>query len=327
MTSATPVLASAAAIGLALMLLTGCVRDDASLSSGDTATAGISLRLLPPATSTTPITANVNQVTVTVTGDGLDSPLVESLTIANSEARGTLNLPFGQKTIRVAGAVVRPPITIPLFAATRTVNVDENTGPVTIQLTPLTAEEFGLHDGTPETTVWGLQPNTVLAGFYGITGSVFPIGVDMYLDWGAANDGPYRVVIFRGTTSFSMVFQSENYNTATNGWIRHPIVWSQPRDGIFTDGSGMVAGIQYLSANEWPEIGYDMSNPSASGLVFDPGQGQWVTDPDGDFLITIVFLGADGSTRFLTPDGLVLDEDAYGDWKAARTGVIGSGTK
>jgi hypothetical protein len=242
---------------------------------------------------------NINHVTVTITGEGLSNPKNLVLTISNNQATGTINLPFGLKDFYVVASVQDGLIDIPLFSGTNTINITESTNTVFIDLAPIVENEayFYWHDGSFENTYYSSNQGDMLLAYFIPTEAIFVKEISLHLFW-QGNSGDYRIVVI--DDYLTTRFRSGNPLSAeTDGWISWSLIYTEPVDGILS--GGFYAGFEYNSNTEWPEIGYDMSNPTENSKYYDSFQDMWYYMSDGDFAITVTVQTQSGKVYKLKP--------------------------
>lgn len=303
---------------IAGLVLTNCQKDVSPLvaSQNDGQAITLNLRLdKPSGTNQSPL-QNVTKVTVQVTGDGLDQPVVKVLTISANEARGTLTLPLGSKTFTITGSVVRGASVIDLFQGTKTQNISESTKTVEITLAPITGNQATLnwHDGSAEDFAFVTGIGGVLSMGFNANEPLFILGVEFFFRW-QGNAGDYRIAIF--DKNFNPLFISNNPIPpgVENDWNSWTLVWDTPSNGVINAGDDVFVGFSYESDMGWPEVGYDLTNPSGNSVFFDPAQQGWFADSNGDYLITATLQTQGGQKLFVTPNRVFHSKLEYDNWK------------
>ncbi len=257
---------------------------------------------------------NVTSVRAVITGAGLQQPKVVDIPFNGDQTDATLILPVGQKNVTVLGSVDKGPIRIDLFEGVANLNLNQSTGVINIVMDEKTDTRvpFAWHDGSAENFVF-LPVTGVLAMGFNATQPVFIVGADFFFRW-QGNPGDYRIVVLDG--NLQPIFTSGNpIPPGVDDWNTWQIVWNNPADGVINTGQDVYIGFMYESDFGWPEIGYDMTNPSQSSVFFDPSQQDWFIDTGGDYLITAILQTEGGKKLYVTPDGIFNTKLAYDNWK------------
>ncbi len=244
--------------------------------------------------------SNINQVEVTISGEGLTDPVKKVLTISGDAAQGTVSIPPGQKKFDVSALLISNNIRFLLYNGSKSLNVTKDTRTVTINLNENTANDTPIswHDNSFETFFTG-DVGVVFAAAFDVSGAgpLFVKKLAAHLSWGG-NLGDYRIVLF---TASEMRFRSVALGpSTTDGWVEWSLIYNQPEQGIFNNI--LIAGIEYENST-LPAIGFDTSNPSSSSWFWDPNVGSWQAVQDGDFGITVTVQSpTGGAARVLKPN-------------------------
>ncbi|RMF60197.1 MAG: hypothetical protein D6748_04670, partial [Calditrichaeota bacterium] len=242
-----------------LFLVLGCQKSFDEISGVSEEQNSVSLNLhFDKTPGTQEILSNVNKVSVRISGEGLSSPIVKDLAINNNTARGSFDLPFGNKTIDVTASVTNGAIEIPLFQGSRTVNITESVQTVNVDINPLSQNkmEIAFHDDSPEFSVFLDSPGSVLGMAFQTPEPVFIVGIDLFLIW-QGEAGPYRLVVF--DENFNVLFRSANPIPAgPDGWVSWLLEWANPGMGIIPAGKNAIVGFAYETDFGWPEVGIDV---------------------------------------------------------------------
>ncbi len=261
-----------------------------------------------------PFMNNVTTVTAIIAGAGLQQPKVVNIPFNGDQTGTALILPVGQKNITVMGSVDKGPIRIDLFEGVANVNLTQTTGIIDVAMNEKTdtRQPFAWHDGTAEDFVF-LPLDGILAMGFNVSQPVFIVGVDFFFRW-QGNPGDYRIVVL--DANLQPIFTSGNpIPPGVDDWNTWQIVWNNPADGVIASGEDVFVGFLYDTDFGYPEIGYDMTNPSQNSVFFDPSQQQWFFDTGGDYLITAIVQTPAGQKMYVTPDGVFNSKLAYDNWK------------
>ncbi len=304
-------------LSLALLLFQCQQNYNAVQAPGGEQSLQLSLKFLST-TGTTVQIGNVNAVTVEIDGEGLDNPIRRDLTISGGVASGEFTVPVGQKDIIVTGQVRKGSTRIDLFQGSKSLNVTPDVGTIDINLFPVQGNdiEVAWHDFAAEDFIWSDIIGAVFASGFSFTQPFFISQVDFFLRWQGA-DGPYRIVIY--DANFNLLFRSgQPLSPQADGWISWELLWSDPAAGLISSGQTVYVGLEYETDAGYPEIGYDMSNPSTNSFFYDPNAQGWFFLNDGDFLITTTVLvqgGAGMEEHYLTPKGVFKNKSEFEAWK------------
>jgi hypothetical protein len=268
-----------------------CQYDDYSLSPGSLEGIPVSLNIefdgsVKENAGIQTLKRNINDITVSITGSGLNNPITSTLSISGGQASGRVTLPLGSKTFTVSAAVVSEENRFELFRGSRTVDVTKTTDQVSIILSENTTDQItgALHNNSFNAFRSSETAGNIVAGRFVTTGGhLFIKRVAYNLRWNN-NPGDYRIVIRDNTTVF---FRSNTISPAlTDGWIEWNLVWSNPADGFIEPGKEIYVGMEYAGSTGYPRIGFDTSNPTGASVYLTVTGTQEIMN-DGDFGITV----------------------------------------
>lgn len=262
-------------------------------------------------------TSNVNRVTAFISGDGIgQQDHIEQLEISQPErtsAYKSFDLPRGEKDFYILESVIAGGMVFELYEGyfmTNLISENINLGIPEEELYNLESYEdwFEWHDYSAEDYLQGTQNDMYCVGF-DITdyGSVYFKSIKLAgIRWGGGSE-EYRIVIFDGfDLDTNTRFRSGGIDPIT---FPHPdnekwwdILWEPPEKGRFDEV--ILAGIEYLSATGFPEMGYDKNNPdgvSTASYWYNSLESIWYYMIDGDFLISIIVQTPAGQEMELKP--------------------------
>lgn len=296
-------------IFLSLFILAGCEKNKNVLQPPGQTSAGLGLDIQFPQKNKViyqSLTSkrNINRITVRISGQGLESPRTEMITISGDTARKAItDLPVGNKEINVLASAVAGNFSFDLFKGIKNLNLTTETNRVIIPLNEIIATKKALkwHDGGFEDTRYASMGKIMAVGFNvsGIS-PVFLTTVSFNLKW-EGHQGDYRIIVldnFNNTPQTAARFRSDKLHAESDGWITWDLIWDTPSKGIFN--SGMIIGFEYASNELWPDMTFDMSDSDTS-FFFNNDSSQWYIVPDGDFGITCVVQTQNGQNMKLKP--------------------------
>ena len=250
---------------------------------------------------------NINLVTALITGDGISNPMEINMPIVGNTAIKNLNIPRGDKHIEVIASTVAGEVVFDLFSGQKNVKLNQDPAQVTVPLDPITEgeQQMAWHDGSFEETRYSTVTGNILAAGFDVSGMgpVYIKSISMHLTW-QGYSGDYRIVILDDfDLGLGLRFRSAPLPPENDGWVNWNLNWDPPENGRFDNI--VIAGIEYASPNGWPEVGFDVTNPSESSFYYDSSQSSWFAMSDGDFGITVTVQTAVGTTKNLKPTVII----------------------
>ncbi len=237
---------------------------------------------------------NVNTVEVEISGEGMDTEIKQKLDLIRSgnnwEARGSFELPLGNKDIYIWARLTAGNLTFELFDGYKNVDIVEGMSPIIIPLKENTDFEdlIYYHSNTFDQYVLG-SPGVVYAAYFDLSNTpVLLKTVAFSLSW-EGNPGTIQIFINDNADLNNPRFLSEPLSPPANAnafeWRYWDIIWEPPVEGIFT--GVLVVGIYYVDS-EYPAMAFDTSTQSQASIFYDPLDGIWYSASSGDFAITAI---------------------------------------
>ncbi|NOX37948.1 MAG: hypothetical protein GXO78_10470 [Calditrichaeota bacterium] len=232
---------------------------------------------------------NINVVEVEISGEGLETDIREKLNIFRNgdrwEAKGTFDLPVGNKDILITGALIDKSLRFDLFEGFKNVDIVEDMSPIIIKLQEITDYEdvYSTFDQFYQEISGGLGYAATL-NFP--RSKAFLKSIDLYLNW-YGNPGSISIFIMdvqdtARTYLLDVYFGPEDIS-AQFKWYRIDLIWEPPTNGIF---SGDVS-IGIILNSQIPTIAID-SSPSGFSFYYDINADAWQPFLVGDFAIEAV---------------------------------------
>jgi len=294
-------------ISITALILLGCERNSSVVQVDANRNSPVEFSLQFPnnkyeTVGTSASKQNIDLVTIYIDGEGMDDPITKDMTISGSSASTSVELPLGDKDFYVLASVKDGSLApFDLFEGYNFVNLTANTSTVSISLENMIQNEqtMAWHDGSFEDFL-STTESSIFAARFDISsiGSVYFKSISYNLQW-SGNSGDYRIIIYDNSSNIR--FRSNPLQAQNDGLVSWNLVWDPPLEGKFTNE--FTAGIEYVSTNRWPEIGYDTNAPSQSSFWFDNSASQWFFMSDGDFAISAVVQTKDGQELILKPAG------------------------
>ncbi len=238
---------------------------------------------------------NVNAVEIEISGEGLESSIQKKLDIIDAgdrtEARGTFELPLGNKDIYILASLIAGNLRFELFEGFKSISVESGMKPVLVPLQENTDDEEldYYHSTSFDAQVTGYA-GTIYAALFDYSGlpGVLLKTIGIYASW-QGNPGAIQIFVDDDFDPATPRFISEPLSPPANAdefqWRFWDLIWDPPVSGVFN--GALIVGILYYSG-EYPAIGYDTSNPSGLSVFYDPIDASWYTAQDGDFAISII---------------------------------------